>query len=61
MEWKNGCPVEQLPLKTANRTKNFLAMYLIIAWRGFIFNSRARYPYNLGVSVSSSDGLESES
>lgn len=39
---KSGCQVEQLQLETEARTRNCLAMYLIIAWRILFLTSTSR-------------------
>lgn len=39
---KSGCQVEQLQLKTEQRTKNCLALYLIIAWRILFLTSSCK-------------------
>lgn len=39
---KSGCQIERLQLETANRTKNCLALYLIIAWRILFLTSSAK-------------------
>ena len=39
---KSGCQIERLQLETANRTKNCLALYLIIAWRILFLTSSTK-------------------